>query len=122
MGDFTHIFWDCPKLTNFWNNIQKEIKQILSININLDPALAILGIFSDDSIDRNLIYLIRILLITAKKMITASWLEPRPPSITEWTERVKNVYIMEKITARLQMKTDRFCVRWAPLTQAMPHL
>ena len=23
VGDFTHIFWDCPKILDFWTNIQK---------------------------------------------------------------------------------------------------
>ena len=28
IGDFTHIFWDCPKLLNSWRNIWGKIWQI----------------------------------------------------------------------------------------------
>uniref|UniRef100_A0A8C5H005 Reverse transcriptase n=1 Tax=Gouania willdenowi TaxID=441366 RepID=A0A8C5H005_GOUWI len=26
VGDYTHVFWDCPKLTNYWKDIQGEIE------------------------------------------------------------------------------------------------
>lgn len=121
-GDFTHIFWDCPKISDFWKNIQKEIKHVLGIDFTLDLALYILGIVPDNVIDGNLTSLLRILLLIAKKTITASWLKPQPPSITEWRERVKNVFTMEKITARLQFKSDRFEQRWLPVIQTMSEL
>lgn len=118
VGDFTHIFWDCPKLIDFWKNVQKEIKLILGVNFTLDPALVILGILPD-TLDRDLVSLMRILLLVAKKMITVNWLRPQPPNIVQWRERLKNVYMMEKITARLHLKMDLFAERWSPLIQAM---
>lgn len=122
VGDTTHIFWDCPKIQDFWKNIQKEIKLILGIEFPLEPALYILGIIPDNMTDKNFKYLLRILLLIAKKTITGSWLKPQPPSITEWKNRVKNVFIMEKITARLQLKTNLFDSRWLLIRQAMPEL
>lgn len=122
VGDSTHIFWDCPKIQDFWKNIQKEIKQIMGINFPLEPALYILGIIPDNMTDKNSKYLLRILLLIAKKTITASWLKPQPPSILQWRDGVKNVFIMEKITARLQLKTDLFDKRWSLLVKAMPEL
>ena len=44
VGDFTHIFWDCPKILDFWKNIRKEIKLVLGIDFTLDLASYILGI------------------------------------------------------------------------------
>lgn len=32
VGDFTHIFWDCPKILDFWNKIQREIKHVMGID------------------------------------------------------------------------------------------
>uniref|UniRef100_A0A671Y4Q3 Uncharacterized protein n=1 Tax=Sparus aurata TaxID=8175 RepID=A0A671Y4Q3_SPAAU len=40
--------------------------------------------------------------------IIASWLKPEAPSIIQWRDRVKDVYTMEKITARLRLKTNTF--------------
>lgn len=49
VGDFTHLFLDCPKLQEFWKNVQEEIKKILGINFEMDPALFILGIRPEKS-------------------------------------------------------------------------
>lgn len=83
MGDFTHIFWVCPKLLEFWKNVQKEIKQILGINFALDPELYLLGILPDNMTDRDFISLLRTLLLVAKKTLTVSWLKLQPPTISQ---------------------------------------
>ena len=49
-------------------------------------------------------------------MITISWLRPQPPTVTQWREKVKDVYYMENITARLHFKMDVFLNRWSPIT------
>lgn len=99
VGDITHIFWDCLKLLDFWKNVQKEIKQVLGVNFTLDTALYILGILPNNMMVRNLISLLRILRLRAKKTITASWLKPQPPRIMQWRDRVKKV---EKKTGLLK--------------------
>ena len=38
------MFWDCPKILDFWKNIRKEIKLVLGIDFTLDLASFILGI------------------------------------------------------------------------------
>lgn len=43
IGDQTHIFWDCPKLKNYWEGIQKELFVILNINLPLTPQFYIIG-------------------------------------------------------------------------------
>ena len=45
-------FWDCPKLSEYWQKVQKEIKTLLYyhlfIDIPLDPSHFILGILPDN--------------------------------------------------------------------------
>lgn len=122
VGDFTHIFWDCPKIIDFWKCVKIEIKRILGIDLHLDLTLSIIGILPEDLIDRDSRYLLRVLLLIAKKIITINWLKPHPPNIMQWTDRVKKVFIMEKTTARLQLKLERFERRWKPIMQAIPEL
>lgn len=50
-------------------------------------------------------------------MITVLWLKPLPPTILQWQERVKKVYVMEKITAHLHLKMDIFTTRWGPVSK-----
>lgn len=122
VGDYTHIFWDCPKIVEFWKSVQKEISQILGVSLTWDPSICILGLIPETDMDRDTTSLLRILLLIAKKTITTSWRETQPPSIAQWRQRLKKVFFMEKITARLQLKTNRFMAKWAKVIQIMPGL
>ena len=41
---------------------------------------------------------------THKKLITILSLFPRPPNVKPWLQEVNEVFIMEKVTAELQLK------------------
>lgn len=65
VGDHTRIFWDCPILSEYWKNVQKEIKKCLSIDMPLEPQYFILGILPEDLEENNQADLLRILLLIA---------------------------------------------------------
>ena len=94
---------------------QIEIKKCLNVDLPLKPSCFVLGILPDDLENHNQRILLRVIII-AKKMITISWLRPQPPTVTQWREKVKDVYYMENITTRLHLKTDVFLNRWSPIT------
>lgn len=48
-------------------------------------------------------YVLKILLLVAKKMITVYWKDEKSPTITQWVQRLQQVYIMEWMTASLQL-------------------
>ena len=50
--------------------------------------------------------MLRVLLMIAQKMITVNWLTPL--AVSQWTQRLKNVYAMENMTTRLQLKMATF--------------
>lgn len=79
VGDFTHTFWDCSKLQEFWKNVQKEMKKILGMNLEMNPALFILGILPDNMMDKNLNNLLRILLLIGKKNYNGLMVESGTP-------------------------------------------
>uniref|UniRef100_A0A3P8TVH1 Reverse transcriptase domain-containing protein n=1 Tax=Amphiprion percula TaxID=161767 RepID=A0A3P8TVH1_AMPPE len=115
IGDHTHIFWDCPKLKLFWEEIQAEIRSILGVDLALEPLFYIIGSIPKEAMDKKQAYLLHILLLVAKKMITVSWLSPLPPTLHQWRESLKKVYLMEKITAKLHLKLGFFMNLWAPV-------
>ena len=93
-----------------------EIFLILNIDLPLIPDFYIIGALPKDSFEKRKLYLLEVLLLIARKMITLSWLQPLPPAIPHWHERVKKVYEMEKITALLHLKMDLFKTRWSPIS------
>uniref|UniRef100_A0A672HMQ7 Reverse transcriptase zinc-binding domain-containing protein n=1 Tax=Salarias fasciatus TaxID=181472 RepID=A0A672HMQ7_SALFA len=63
IGDFSHIFWDCPKLQNFWGNVNREINVILNLNRPIEPQKLILGTVPLIDIRKNTVFLLRVLLL-----------------------------------------------------------
>lgn len=112
IGDHTHIFWDCPVISGYWKNIKEEIQKIMKREVPSNILFYLLGVVTVDSFSANQRYILHILLLIAKKMVTVSWKTVKTPSITEWKHRLKQVYLMEKMTASLQMKVDLFNQRW----------
>lgn len=51
-------------------------------------------------------HLIIIMITAAKKNITRHWLRPEPPTVKEWTDTIKDIYLMEKITLSICKWTD----------------
>ena len=39
----------------------------------------------------------------ARKIITINWMKPNPLMIAQWLQKVKHVYMMEYMTAHLQL-------------------
>ena len=75
----------------------------------LEPSYFVVGLLPEDVEENRHQYL----LLFAKKMITVSWLR-QPPTSTQWREKVKEVYHMESLTARLQLN-QVFLTKWCPI-------
>lgn len=51
-------------------------------------------------------------------MISVSWYQTQPPTLEQWTNRLRRVHNGRNDTAQLQMKKDifRHLERWTPVT------
>ncbi len=116
-ANFSHIFWFCPSLQLFWNNIQKEINTIFNCVIHLNADFMLLGKTVDKIQNENDKYLSRILRITALKQITRNWLQKPCPSIVKWRETVQQIYQMEELTYKIRGNLKLFEKRWSKWSQ-----
>ena len=112
VGDHTHIFWGCPKIKAYWNNIKKELDKIFRTDIPLDPLSTLLDHTQEQMYNKDQCYIMHILLTVARKMITINWMQPGPPTIDMWVKKVRQIYKMEHMTAQLQLKLGRFEEKW----------
>ena len=117
IGDFSHIFWDCPKLQIYWKEVMRVIGEILGLNILVEPQRLILGNMHLRGLGENKLYMLRALVLVVHKMITRNWLKPHPPTLDQWSQRVKAVNCMESITAKLQFRMVIYLERWSPVIQ-----
>ena len=113
----THIFWTCPKLCQFWNTVFDDINRLFDIPIPQDFNTAILGTVPTGLEGRKNTYLLQILLIAAKKMITINWLNPHPPTYEQWRDKVREIRDMERITYWVRLQDEVINRRWAPLAR-----
>lgn len=104
VGDQTHIFWDCPTIHSFWKDIKGILENLLKVNISFDSQTFLLEIFPDN-LSQDQAFLLHLLLMMARKRITICWLKPEPPTVTQWTQKIRQVYLMERLTTQLQLKT-----------------
>ena len=114
VGDHSHIFWDCPKLLPFWKG---KIDTILGIDLLFSPSHFLFDLSPDDTYNRDQKHLLHILLMTARKMVTIKWRNPRPPTVAQWIQKLREVYGMEALTAQLQLRSDVFKRRWLPISR-----
>ena len=106
-----------PNVTLCYVNVKKEIDTILEIDVTLEPVLFLLGAIPKALYNADKRYILMILLLVAKKMITVNWRDVKPPTIGQWTQRLKNVYMMERMTASLQLTMNTFMQRWTCISR-----
>ena len=58
------------------------------------------------------LYLLWILRITALKQITRCWKSSEQPRVDIWLEQIENMYLMEKLTYKINGKNVLFQKRW----------
>ncbi len=74
IGDHTQNLWDCPKLKSYWEGIQTEIFIILKIKLPLDLLFYITGAIPVAAIEKRKLYLLRIFLLMARKILTTVYI------------------------------------------------
>ena len=57
-------------------------------------------------------YLINMLLVACKKSITKKWLSQENPTLKIWMDITMDIYKMEKLTAFVNHKLEKFTSYW----------
>ena len=108
-----HLFWECPKIRLYWQDIHKCLETIFRIPISFDVKTLFLGTiegFIQTTADK---YLMRIFLIAGKKALTRKWLQPNAPSKDDWFEIIHEIYIMERLTFSIKMQSEKCKGFWS---------
>lgn len=112
IGDYSHIFWDCPKVKAYWEPIKREIGKILNLNITMAVHRVVQEDVNLQTKDTNIKYMLRVLVLIAHKIITVNWWKPYSPTIDQWVQRLRTVNMMEELTENLRLRKDTYNKRW----------
>lgn len=90
----------------------EKINTILKINVPPDSILFLLGVIPKERFGVDQRHNLYIFLLIAKKMITVNWKNIKPPTITQWSQKLRQIYIREQVAANLQLRMELFVHRW----------
>ena len=111
MADHFHIFWDCPSIQPYWQEVTKEIKAIFGIEIECSFVTLYLGKIPDELMTQDS-YLYKIIMAACKKAITRKWLQATPPTKDDWITVVNEIDTMESLTFSLRLRADQYGRNW----------
>jgi len=86
----------------------------LDIELPVDPAITLLGIYSKDAPKYNK-DICSTMFIAALFIIARSWKEPRCPSTEEWIQNMWYIYTMEYYSAIKNNDFMKFIGKWMEL-------
>ena len=96
-----------------WKSVWWFLRK-LGMSLPEDPAIALLGIYPEDSPACNK-DICSTMFIAALFIITRSWKEPRYPSTEEWMQKMWYIYTMKYYSAIRNNEFMKFLDKWMEL-------
>ena len=111
-----HMFWSCPKLSQFWTSIFQTLSDSFGHVLDPDPALAIFGTARENSPLRGSnLTVVRFTTLLARRLILLNWKNTNPPSFLMWRRDVVHHLSLEKLRFTLRGSETRFYSTWQAL-------
>ena len=95
-----HLFYDCDRISELWENIRIWIRQKINIELNLNKLTVIMGYLNQD----NHKIPINFLLLNTKAYIFYCSRKNKIPNIQELQKRIKNSISEERMLSKLRIK------------------
>lgn len=111
-GSFSHIFWDCDRVTQIWKQLEKFASKISNNNINLTIYNCLL--FSPIiGLSIHNMRLIHTICVAVHWLIAHHWKSPTIP-LSHLKTRINNINLMEKIFHTIQNTNQFYTKKWDP--------
>lgn len=104
-ANHSHVFWKCKNIRSHWESIAVTMKKVFGYDVPCEARVLYFGLLENV---RKEDYLFKIMLLTSKR----NWLKSDPLKLEERTDVIEEIYIMEKMTDSLRLKSDKFQKHW----------
>lgn len=111
VSTMSHIFWHCPSLRPFWEDVTTTIKHLISVNLSGNPATCLLH-KTERPIRKYNQALTMHLVNAAKGWIPSLWRQTQPPTRVLWYFKINNILSMEELTTTLNNSKEKLRERW----------
>lgn len=82
-----HMFWSCPRLTDFWSDVFDTLNNALNIDLDPNPLTVLFGISSRPNLTVSVCQVIAFTTVSARRAILLKWKHVIPPSHDMWIEK-----------------------------------
>lgn len=106
------LFWECPGIKDFWNLVNTLLFDVIGLRFTLNPQLFLLNM-PESSIPKTVMKLLIHILTAARCLIALFWKRSTSPSLLDLWSRIKNIRLMEYMTALNNNQADIFYKVWA---------
>ena len=105
-----HMFWECPKVQDFWLEIQGWLHKNFEhcTNVTFLKDLIILGVTANLVTDR----IIDLCILIAKYHISTSKLQGTTPHLNAFVQNMKNRFEVEKYYYIVNSRPNKFYTDW----------
>ena len=107
-----HCLWECKLIQPLWRTVWRFLKK-LKIELPYDPAIPLLGIYSEKTIIQK--ESCTIMFIAGLFTVARTWNQPKCPSTAEWIKKMWHIYTMEYYSAIKRNEIELLAVRWMDL-------
>lgn len=110
-----HMFWSCPVLTTYWQNIFDSLSEVTGKRIVPDAITALFGVTPVTMpLSAELKIFIAFVSLLARRLILLNWKSPTPPSHIHWIRDVLYFAKLEKIRHLLRGSQEKNFKTWDP--------
>lgn len=120
-GSLLHVFWSCPCLTPFWDNVKGLVSQMTQKLCTFGPEFFLL-LLNIESIPQKNRKIVCNILHAARLLIARRWKSPDIPSLLELSNMVSTIFSYEKALATYQGSLVTFMKNWVSWLQLFPNL
>lgn len=104
IGTLIHIWWQCDRITSFWNNVKEIVYRIMETKLTLNAACCLLHI-SNFTYKKYKNFLSRHLLNAAKSLIPLFWKSTNTHTLKDWLHKISCICEMEDTLAQSERKS-----------------
>jgi hypothetical protein len=109
-----HYWWECKLVQPLWKTTWRLLKK-LNIDLPYDPAILLLGIYSNECVTGYSWGTCTPIYITALFTIAKLWKQPRCPTTDEWIKKMWYLYTMEFYSVMKKNEILSFASKWMEL-------
>lgn len=114
-ADHLHMFWSCPRLTDYWSDIFRTISQALNLTIAPDVLTVLFGLSPTSITSSTMRGVIAFTTLLARRAILLKWKHVSPPSYEDWAREVLHCIQLEKIRFSYKGSLSSFYKTWNPI-------